>query len=297
MSNGNDWLALRFEAHRGHLRRVAYRVLGSLGEAEDAVQEAWLRLARSECSEIDNLGGWLTTVVSRVCLDMLRSRATRGEQSLDESSAESAAAVALAANPEEEAQLAESVGLALLVVLETLEPAERLAFVLHDMFDLAFEEIAAIVGRTPTTARKLASRARRRVRGAQTADPARIRRHREVVDTFIEALRAGDFEGLVAILDPDMVFRTEAASRADARVEVHGARNWARGAIAYAQAARFMRPALINGAVGLILAARGRLQRVLVFEFDVEGRIRAAEIISDPGRLGRLDLAALPWPT
>ena len=294
MNNGNDWLAQRFEAHRGHLRRVAYRMLGSLGEAEDAVQEAWLRLARSEANDIDNLGGWLTTVVSRVCLDMLRSRKTRGEESLDENPAESAAVIEPAANPEEEAQLADSVGLALLVVLETLEPAERLAFVLHDMFDLPFEEIAAIVGRTPTAARQLASRARRRVRGAQAPDSARIGRQREVVDAFIKALRAGDFEGLVAILDPDVVFRADVAGRPGAPVEVRGARNWAKGAIAYAQAARFMRPALVNGAVGLILAPRGRLQRVLVFEFDAEGRIRAAEIISDPARLGTLDLAALP---
>ncbi|AMO22688.1 sigma-70 family RNA polymerase sigma factor [Ramlibacter solisilvae] len=294
MNNGNDWLAQRFEAHRGHLRRVAYRMLGSLGEAEDAVQEAWLKLARSEANDIDNLGGWLTTVVSRVCLDMLRSRKARGEISLDETPAVSAAAIEPAADPEEEAQLADSVGLALLVVLEMLEPAERLAFVLHDMFDLPFEEIAAIVGRTPTAARQLASRARRRVRGVQASDSARIGRERELVDTFIKALRAGDFEGLVAILDPDVVFRVEAAGRPGAPVEVRGARNWAKGAIAYAQAARFMRPALINSAVGLILAPRGRLQRVLVFEFDAEGRIRAAEIISDPARLGGLDLAALP---
>ena len=185
-------------------------------------------------------------------------------------------------------------GLALLVVLETLEPAERLAFVLHDMFDLPFEEIAAIVGRTPTAARQLASRARRRVRGARMSDSVRIGRHREVVDAFIKALRAGDFEGLVAILDPDVVFRVDVAGRSGTPVEVRGARNWAKGAIAYAQAARFMRPALVNGAVGLILAPRGRLQRVLAFEFDTEGRIRGAEIISDPARLCALDLAALP---
>ena len=229
-----------------------------------------------------------------MCLDMLRSRKTRGEESLDENPAESAAAIEAAANPEEEAQLADSVGLALLVVLETLEPAERLAFVLHDMFDLPFEEIAAIVGRTPTAARQLASRARRRVRGARAPDSVRTGRQREVVDAFIKALRAGDFEGLVAILDPDVVFRVDVAGRPGTPVEVRGARNWAKGAIAYAQAARFMQPALVNGAVGLILAPRGRLQRVLVFEFDAEGRIRAAEIISDPARLGTLDLAALP---
>src|SRR5262245_16660470 len=210
MSGGNDWLAQRFEGHRGHLRRVAYRMLGSLGEAEDAVQEAWLRLARSDAKDIDNLGGWLTTVVSRVCLDMLRSRKARHEESVEESPGEAAAAIEPAANPEEEAQLASSVGLALLVVLETLAPAERLAFVLHDMFDLGFEEIAAIVGRTPASTRHIPSRARRRVRGAPAVDPRRLARQRETVDAFVAALRAADFESLVAVLDPDVVLHTDA---------------------------------------------------------------------------------------
>jgi RNA polymerase sigma-70 factor, ECF subfamily len=268
-------------------------MLGSPGEADDAVQEAWLRLARSDAKDIDNLGGWLTTVVSRVSLDMLRSRKARQEEPLEKGAGEAAAAIGPSANPEEEAQLASSVGLALLVVLETLDPAERLAFVLHDMFDLPFEEIAAIVGRTPAAARQLASRARRRVRGAPAVDLDRLARQREVVDAFIAALRAADFEGLVAVLDPDVVFRTDVPGRPGAPTEVHGARNWAKGALAFASFARFIQPALVNGAVGLILAPRGRLLRVLAFEFDNDGRIRAAEVISDPVRLATLDLGVL----
>jgi RNA polymerase sigma-70 factor, ECF subfamily len=192
-----------------------------------------------------------------------------------------------------EALLASSVGLALLVVLETLDPAERLAFVLHDMFDLPFEDIGAIVGRTPAAARQLASRARRRVRGAPTVDPDRLARQREMIDAFVAALRAADFEGLVAVLDPDVILRADAPARPGAPTEVRGARNWAKGALAYDQAARFMQPALVNGTVGLILAPRGRLLRALRFEFDDAGRIRAAEVISDPARLATLDLAVL----
>src|SRR5262245_25650544 len=290
---GQEWLAERFEENRSRLRAVAYRMLGSLGEAEDAVQEAWLRLARSGAKDIDNLGGWLTTVVSRVCLDMLRSRKSRQEEPLEEVAGEAAAAIGPSANPEDEAQLASSVGLALLVVLETLDPAERLAFVLHDMFDLPFEEIAAIIGRTPSAARQLASRARRRVRGAPAIDPGQRVRQRDVVDAFVAALRASDFEGLVAVLDPDVVLRADTPGRPGAPTEVRGARNWAKGALAYAQAARFMQPALVNGAVGLILAPRGRLLRVLRFEFDDGGRIRAAAVISDPAGLAMLELAVL----
>jgi RNA polymerase sigma factor (sigma-70 family) len=289
----HDWLAQQFEAHRGHMRRVAYRMLGSLGEAEDAVQEAWLRLSRSEANDIDNLGGWLTTVVSRVCLDMLRSRKARGEESIDEGSADAAVIVEQRASPEEEAQLADSVGVALLVVLETLDPAERLAFVLHDMFELSFEEIGPIVGRTPTAARQLASRARRRVRGAPALGPGELARQRKVVDAFLTALRAGDFVGLVAVLDPDVVFRSDVPGRPGGATEIRGARNWAAGALAYARTARFIQPALVNGAVGLVLAPRGRLLRVLTFEF-ADGRIRSAEAIADPARLRALNLAVLP---
>jgi RNA polymerase sigma factor (sigma-70 family) len=292
MSGEHDWLAERFESHRGHLRRVAYRMLGSLGEAEDAVQEAWLRLSRADAGGIDNLGGWLTTVVSRVCLDMLRSRQSRREESLDDDPSDAPVHVDSGRNPEEEAQLADSVGLALLVVLETLDPAERLAFVLHDMFDLPFEEIAAIVGRSPAATRQLASRARRRVRGAPALGPEEVGRQRKVVDAFIAALRAGDVEALVAVLDPDVVFHADVPGRPGAPVEVRGARTWAKGAIAYGSAAALMQAALVNGSVGLILAPRGRLLRALTFEF-AEGRIRAAEVISDPARVRALEVAVL----
>ena len=292
MSGEHDWLAERFESHRGHLRRVAFRMLGSLGEADDAVQEAWLRLSRADVGGIDNLGGWLTTVVSRVCLDMLRLRQLRGEESLDERPSNAPVHVDGRPNPEEEAQLADSVGLALLVVLETLDPAERLTFVLHDMFDLPFEEIATIVGRTPAATRQLASRARRRVRGSPALGAAEIARQRKVVDAFVAALRAGDFEALVAVLDPDVVFHADVAGRPGAPVEVRGARAWAKGAIAYRSAAAAMQPALVNGSIGLILAPHGRLLRALTFEF-AEGRIRAAEIISDPARVRALEVAVL----
>jgi RNA polymerase sigma-70 factor (ECF subfamily) len=294
MSDTNHWLAQQFEGHRGHLRRVAFRMLGSLGEAEDAVQEAWLRLAGSDAKAIDNLGGWLTTVVSRVCLDMLRARKARPEDSIDDRPAEAAAAVEPAANPEEEAQLADSVGLALLVVLETLDPAERLAFVLHDMFDLSFDEIASIIGRTPLAARQLASRARRRVRGRSELDAGRLGRQRAVVDDFIAALRAGDIEGLVAVLDPDVVFRADVPGRPGAPAEVRGARAWAKGAVGYAQLARSVHPALVNGNVGLVYASRGRLQRAVLFEFDDADRIRAAHVVSEPARLAALEVGALP---
>src|SRR5262245_30635582 len=224
---------------------------------------------------------------------MLRSRKARQEESLEESAVEPVAAIGPAANPEEEALLASSVGLALLVVLEKLDPAERLAFVLHDMFDLPFEEIGEIVGRTPAAARQLASRARRRVRRGPAVEPERLAQQRAVVDAFLAALRAADFEGLIAVLDPDVVFRTDAPGRPGAPTQVRGARNWATGALAYAQAARFMQPALVNRAVGLIFAPRGRLLRVLRFEFDDGGRIRAAEVISDPARLAAVELAVL----
>src|SRR6266699_1157339 len=218
----HEGLAQRFEAERGRLRGVAYRMLGSLGEAEDAVQEAWLRLSRADSGGIDNLEGWLTTVVARVCLDMLRSRKSRGEQPLDDQAP--VADRGHAPDPEEELLLADSVGLALLVVLDTLEPAERLAFVLHDMFDLSFDEIAAIVGRSPTAARQLASRARRRIQGAPTSPNADLTRQREVVDAFLAASRAGDFDGLLTLLDPDAVLRTDpAAVPPGAPTEIRGA--------------------------------------------------------------------------
>ena len=282
----HEGLAQRFEAERGRLRGVAYRMLGSLGEAEDAVQEAWLRLGRADSGSIDNLEGWLTTVVARVCLDMLRSRKSRGEQPLDEEAP--AADRGLAPDPEEELLLADSVGLALLVVLDTLAPAERLAFVLHDLFDLSFDEIAPIVGRSTAAARQLASRARRRVRGAAAAPD--IARQREVVGAFLAAARGGDFEVLVSVLDPDVVFRPDpAALRGGPSADVRGAQAVAKLFSGRAQAAR---AALVNGAVGVVVAPRGRLFLVLGLKIS-GGKISEVEVIADPARLRRLDLAVL----
>lgn len=278
-----------FEASRDHLRGVAFRMLGSLSEAEDAVQEAWLRLNRSDTSEVENLTGWLTTVVARVCLDMLRSRKARSETSLDVDVPEPVVNRESGGDPEHEALLADSVGLALLVVLDRLTPAERLAFVLHDLFDLSFDEIAPIVGRTPVAARQLASRARRRVQGAPREGD--LSNQREVIDAFLAALRAGDFEGLVAVLDPNVVVRVDKfAAAGGAAVEVRGAETWARSAITYARGARLLRPVLIDGAMGLVLAPQGRLLRALLFTLE-RGKIAGVEIISDPIRLRELELA------
>src|SRR5246127_1107797 len=280
----HEWLAERFEENRGHLRAVAYRMLGSLSEADDAVQESWLRLSRSDASNIENLGGWLTTVVARVCLDMLRSRTLRREESLNAQVSEPVADGEGGIDPEQEALLADSVGLALLVVLDRLTPAERLAFVLHDLFGVSFEEIASILGRSPTAARQLASRARRRVQGAEVA-ATDLSEQREVVEAFLAALRGGDFEGLVAVLDPDVVVRIDRTAAAPgAPTEVRGARNWAKGAIAFAQHIRSVQPALINGSVGLVWAPRGRLHRAISFTFT-QGKIAQVEVIADPERL------------
>ena len=289
----NDWLAEKFEENRGHLRGVAYRMLGSLNEADDAVQEAWLKLNRSDPSGIENLGAWLTTVVARVSLDMLRTRKARREDSLGPGVPEPVATGSEGGDPEKEAVLADSVGLALLVVLETLEPAERLALVLHDMFAVPFEEIASIVDRTPAAARQLASRARRRVQGADSVSGADLARQREVVDAFLAALRGGDFEGLIAVLDPDVLVRSDvAAVGPGGSREVRGARNWAKGAIVAARGARFAQPALVDGRVGLVVAPRGRLFRVLSFTF-AGGKIAQVEVIGDPARLRELELAVL----
>src|SRR2546425_4072347 len=251
-----DWLADRFEAHRSHLRSVAYRMLGSAGEADDAVQEAWIRLSRSGAADVENLGGWLTTVVSRVCLDMLRSRTARREEPLDPPVHEATPGPGLpdGIDPEQEALLADSVGPALLVVLETLAPAERLAFVLHDMFAVPFDEIATIVGRSPAAARQLASRARRRVQGATAPDVDRARQ-RAVVDAFLAASRGGDFAALLAVLDPDVVLRADpTAGRMGATAEGRGAKAVAQAFKGRAQAAQ---PALVNGAAGLVWVAGG----------------------------------------
>ena len=286
--NERDYLADRFEEHRTHLRAVAYRMLGSLSEVDDAVQEAWLRLSRADATGIDNLGGWLTTVVARVCLDMLRSRQSRREEPFTPDAPEPVATGTRGSSPEHEALLADSVGLALLVVLDRLTPAERLAFVLHDMFAVPFEEIAPIVGRSAEAARQLASRARRRVRGARRLPTLISVRQREVVEAFIAALRGGDFEGLLAVLDPDLVVRADMAAGAPS--EIRGAAVWAKGAVAYGHLARLTRPALVNGAIGVVVAPRGRLVRALRFTI-ANGKITEIEVIGNPARLGELDVS------
>jgi RNA polymerase sigma factor (sigma-70 family) len=293
--NQTDSLAAQFEKNRSHLRAVAYRMLGSLSEADDAVQEAWLKLNRSDAGGIDNLGGWLTTVVARVCLDMLRARTSRREESLEEHivAPVEPAVRSRGLDPEQETLLAESVGLALLVVLSTLDPAERIAFVLHDLFAMPFEEIAAIVGRSPAATRQLASRARRRVQGADTAAASNLASQRKVVDAFLAALRARDFHALVAVLDPNVVITADAVAQpVEAMREIRGAEKWAQGAIIAARGARAAQPALIDGAVGLVIAPQGRLFRALRFTL-AEGKVAAVEVIGDPERLRHLALAIL----
>src|SRR3984885_589111 len=290
-----DSLAAQFENNRNHLRAVAYRMLGSLSEADDAVQETWLKLSRSDASSVENLGGWLTTVVARVCLDMLRARTSRREESLEEHTVAPVepAVRSRGLDPEQETLLAEPVGLALLVVLDTLAPAERICFVLHDLFAVSFDEIANIVGRSPAAVRQLASRARRRIQGADTASGTDLAGQRKVVDAFLAALRARDFHALVAVLDPNVVITADAAAQpVKAKREIRGAENWAKGAIAAARGARAAQPALIDGAVGLVIAPQGRLFRALRFTL-AEGKIAAVEVIGDPERLRRLDLAIL----
>jgi RNA polymerase sigma factor (sigma-70 family) len=282
------FLAERFESNRSHLRAVAYRMLGSASEAEDAVQEAWLRLARADAGAVTNLGGWLTTVVARVCLDMLRARKARREEPMGPQVPEPV--YRDEHSPEHERLLADSVGLALLVVLNTLTPAERVAFVLHDMFDLPFEEIAPIVGRSPIAARQLASRARRRVQGAQPASDADLTRQREVVDAFLAASRNGDFDALLAVLDPDVVFRADpVAVRMGGHAEVRGAAAVAETFKGRAQAAK---PALVDGEIGIAVAFGGRLRIVLVLTMT-DGKIAEINAIADPERLGQFDVTAL----
>jgi RNA polymerase sigma factor (sigma-70 family) len=290
-----DWLAQRFEEHRSHLRAVAYRMLGSISEADDAVQEAWLRLSRSETSGVENLGGWLTTVVGRVCLDMLRSRTSRRVVPLGEPLGtrvpEPLVSRADGIDPEHEALLADSVGLALLVVLETLTPAERLAFVLHDMFSVPFEEIAPVVGRSPTAARQLASRARRRVQGEAHVPDADLATQREVVDAFLAASRDGDFDTLLAVLDPDVVLRIDGGVvRAGLSREVRGARAVAEQTLTFSRLSPFVRPALVNGAAGVVVAPRGRPFSVMGFTIR-GGKIVEVDILADPARLSRLDVS------
>ena len=289
----HDWLAEQFEANRTHLRAVAYRMLGSLSEADDALQEAWLRLSRSDTSEVENLSGWLTRVVARVCLDMLRSRKSRREESLDVHVPEPIVSREDGIDPEHEALLADSVGLALLAVLETLTPAERLAFVLHDMFAVPFEEIAPIVGRSLVATRQLASRARRHVRGAANVPNADLASQREAVDAFFAASREGDFDALVAVLDPDVVLRADVGGvPAGASREVRGAPVVAEQALSFSQLAPFARPALVNGAAGVVVAPRGRPYSVMGFTVR-GGKIVEIDILADPARLRQLDLLAV----
>ncbi len=293
--NERDWLAERFETHRPHLRAVAYRMLGSLTEADDAVQDAWLRLNRADTRDVDNLGGWLTTVVARLCLDMLRSRKARREDPMGIHVPEPIIAGADASDPEQELLLADSVGLAMLVVLETLTPAERLAFVLHDTFGLPFDEIAPIVGRSTTTTRQLASRARRRVRGATTSSDVDVARQREVVDAFLAAARAGDFEALLRVLDPNVVVRADAGagrSLLGRTREVRGARAVAKQAFGFRRLADGARRALVNGAAGLVVFDGA--QPYAVLGFTVRGKkIVEIDILADPARLKGLDLSSV----
>ena len=299
MTEHDEWLAERFEGHRARLRAVAYRMLGSTGEADDAVQEAWLRLSRSGAGGVENLGGWLTTVVARVCLNMLRSRRSRREEvlegplgePLDARVPDPVVGRADGADPEHEALLADGVGLALLVVLETLTPAERLAFVLHDTFGVPFAEIAPIVGRSPAAARQLASRARNRVRGAGPAPETDLARQREVVDAFMAASRGGDFDALLAVLDPDVVLRADNGAAGASRL-VRGARAVANQALTYSRLAPSSRPALVNGAPGAVTAPGGVPRAIMGFTV-AGGKIVEIDILADPERLRRLDLSAV----
>jgi RNA polymerase sigma factor (sigma-70 family) len=287
------WLTERFEEHRPRLRAVAYRMLGSLSEADDAVQDAWLRLSRADTSSVENLAGWLTTVVARVCLNMLRTRESRREEPLDVHMPDPVISHEDRGDPERDALLADSVGLALLVVLDTLTPAERLAFVLHDMFAVPFEEIAPMIERSPTAARQLASRARRRVRGAAPAPDPDLAHQRAVVDAFLAAARDGDFDALVAVLDPDVVLRADGGTaRARQTVVIHGARAVAAQAVTGTRFAPFVRPALINGTAGVVVAAGGRVLSVMGFTV-AHGKIVAIDVLYDPERLADLDLAVL----
>jgi RNA polymerase sigma factor (sigma-70 family) len=296
MDEHDDWLALRFEENRARLRAVAYRMLGSVSEADDAVQEAWLRLGRSDTGGIENLGGWLTTVVARACLNMLRSRRARRGASLDDTRVRVPDPIVSCADgldPEHEALLADSVGLALFVVLDKLSPAERLAFVLHDTFGVPFAEIAPLVDRSPTAARKLASRARRRVRGAATSTDTGLTCQREAVDAFLAASREGEFAALLAVLDPEVVVRIDGgAARAGLSREIRGARAVAEQTLTFSVLSPFVRPALVNGTAGVVVAPHGRPFAVMGFTLR-RGKIVEIDVLADPARLRRLDLPVL----
>jgi RNA polymerase sigma factor (sigma-70 family) len=281
-----------FEQHRGRLRGVAYRMLGSLSEADDAVQETWLRLNGTDATQLHNLGGWLTTVISRVCLDMLRARKGRREEPADAAPLADSGPAAPAIDPEQEAMMADAVGVALLVLLDTLSPAERIAFVLHDSFGVAFDDIAPILRKTPEATRQLASRARRRIRREPNVPDAELSAHRELVTRFLGALRAGDIEELVAVLDPELIVRVDAAAAASGRaVEVHGARTWAESAVTFAARLKQVEVALVDGAVGVVQAPGGKLSRVLRLTIE-HGRISRIDVVADPARLERIEVSA-----
>ena len=289
----DGWLAERFDEHRARLKAVAYRMLGSLSEADDAVQETWLRLNRTDSNSVQNLGGWLTTVLGRVCLDMLRTRKSRREEPLGVHVPEPIVSHANGLDPEQAALLADSVGLALQVILDTLAPAERLAFVLHDMFGVPFDQIALILGRSPNAARLIASRARREVRGAAKVPDADLTSQREAVDAFFAASRRGDFDALVALLDPDVVVRADwGALPAGVPGELRGARAVAGQALTFSRLSRFVQPVLVNGTAGAIVARHGR--PITVIGFTVRhGKIAEIDILADPARLRELDLGVL----
>jgi len=293
VTDQSAWVTERFEEHRTRLRAVAYRMLGSHSEAEDAVQEAWLRISRADTSVVENMAAWLTTVVARVCLNMLRSRESRREEPLDLHMPDPIISNESRVDPEHEALLADSVGLALMVVLDTLPPAERLAFVLHDMFAVPFEDIAPMIDRSPAAARQLASRARRRVQGQAPAPDPDLSRQREVVDAFLAAARNGDFDALVAVLDPDVVLRADGgATRARYTVAIHGGRAVAGQAVLAQRLAPFARPALVNGTAGVVTVAAGRVVSVMGFTVK-HGKIVAIDVLYDPERLADLDLTVL----
>jgi RNA polymerase sigma factor (sigma-70 family) len=286
-----QFLAAQFEQHRAELRAVAYRMLGSLSDADDAVQEAWLRLSRSADDEIDNLGAWLTTVVGRVCLNMLRARTRRREAAMPVHIPDPIVAPEGELDPEHQAILADSVGLALLVVLDALSPDERLAFVMHDMFAVPYKDIAAMIGRSPAATRQLASRAKRRVQGEAPRSDAGLSEQRQIVDAFFAAARDGDFEALVAVLDPDVVLRSDGgACRSRATFLVRGAVDVASRAMVYASMSPFVLPAIVNGSAGVVVAPRGTAFSVMAFTVR-HGKVIAIDSLADPSRLGRLDLA------
>jgi RNA polymerase sigma factor (sigma-70 family) len=289
LMDDDERLADRFEANRPRLRAVAYRMLGSLSDAEDALQEAWLRASAADASVVANPEGWFTTILARVCLDMLRSRKSRREEPLEPGNLD----VAAADGPEQEAVLADSVGLALLVVLDTLPPAERVAFVLHDTFRLPFDEIAAITGRTPAAARQLASRARRRIQGPASVPTVRRARQRQVAEAFLAASRGGDLGGLLAVLDPEVVLHADAAAvPSGVPITIRGAAAVARNARAASMRSRYSGVALVNGSPGIVMVSRGRLAVVLAFTI-ADDTISRIDVIADPVRLGELHLAVL----